>query len=70
MQRHRNFGKRAGEQLYSKSHVRSRTFEGACLPEVREAPGKVDDQVEAQQFFIVDRVPLDVDAELACVAVS
>lgn len=56
--------------MYIGGHVLSRSFEGACLPQAREAPGKVDKQVEADQFLVVVRVPLDVDIELAYVTVS
>lgn len=37
---------------------------------MREALGKVDNQVEADQFLIVDGVSLDVNGELGYVAVS
>lgn len=40
------------------------------LPEMRETPGEVDDQVEAEQLLIVDGVSEDVHGELAYVTVS
>ena len=40
-----------------------------CLPQER-AFGKVDDQIEAKKFLVVDGVSHDVNTELAYVAMS
>lgn len=62
--------KRERGQLHSRSHADCQLFEGRCLPEMREAPGKVDNQVEADQIFVVGGVSPNVNGELAYVAIS